>query len=169
MGAVPTGHPSEETLQAYGLGKLDDRAAEAISRHLDRCSECERRVAGLSSDSFLGRLRDAQFATGATADRTASIGPPPSGKGPPRDGRRAAAKIPVELANNADYQIIRELGGGGMGLLFLAHNHLMGRHEVLKIMGPEIIERPGVHDRFQREIRAVARLRHPNIVTAYTA
>src|SRR5262249_50952848 len=60
-------------------------------------------------------------------------------------------------------------GRGGMGVVYLAHNQLMGRDEVLKVMGRHIIERPGVMDRFVREIRAVAQLRHPNIVSAYTA
>jgi len=40
---------------------------------------------------------------------------------------------------------------------------------VLKVMGRQVMERPGVLERFQREIRAVAKLRHPNIVTAYHA
>ena len=56
-----------------------------------------------------------------------------------------------------------------MGVVYLAHNRLMGRDEVLKVMGRQIMERPGVLDRFLREIRAVAKLRHPNIVTAYHA
>ena len=56
-----------------------------------------------------------------------------------------------------------------MGVVYLAHNKLMGRDEVLKVMGRHIMERPGVLDRFLREIRIVARLRHPNIVTAYHA
>ena len=56
-----------------------------------------------------------------------------------------------------------------MGVVYLAHNKLMGRDEVLKVMGRQIMERPGVLDRFLREIRAVAKLRHPNIVTAYHA
>ncbi len=55
-----------------------------------------------------------------------------------------------------------------MGRVFHVHNRIMGRDEVLKIVGPAIVERPGVRDRFLREIRAVARLRHPNIVTGYT-
>ena len=45
----------------------------------------------------------------------------------------------------------------------------MGRDEVLKVIGRHIIERPGVLDRFLREIRSAAKLRHPNIVTAYSA
>ena len=79
------------------------------------------------------------------------------------------SKLPLELANHADYEIIRELGHGGMGVVFLAHNRILGRNEVLKVIGPEIIESPGVFDRFLREIRAVARLQHPNIVTAHAA
>jgi WD40 repeat protein/serine/threonine protein kinase len=77
--------------------------------------------------------------------------------------------LPPELASHPDYEIRRELGRGGMGVVYLAHNRLMGRDEVLKVMGRCIIERAGLMDRFLREIRSVAQLRHPNIVTAYTA
>jgi len=56
-----------------------------------------------------------------------------------------------------------------MGVVYLAHNKLMGRDEVLKVLDRDIIERSSLQDRFQREIRAVARLRHPNIVAAYSA
>ena len=56
-----------------------------------------------------------------------------------------------------------------MGVVYLAHNKLMGRDDALKVMGRHIIERPRVLERFLREIRAVAKLRHPNIVVAYHA
>jgi serine/threonine protein kinase len=78
-----------------------------------------------------------------------------------------AHTIPPELASIADYRFIRELGGGNMGRVFLAHNQIMGRDEVLKLIKRNIIDTPGVLERFYREIRAVAKLRHPNIVTAY--
>ncbi len=77
--------------------------------------------------------------------------------------------LPSGLADHSDYEILRELGRGGMGVVYLAHNRLMGRDEVLKVMGKHLVERPGVQERFLREIRAVARLRHPNIVEAYSA
>jgi hypothetical protein len=77
--------------------------------------------------------------------------------------------LPPGLADHPDYQVVRELGRGGMGVVYLARNRLMGRDEVLKVMSREIIEKPGVLDRFLREIRAVARLQHPNIVAAYSA
>ena len=84
-------------------------------------------------------------------------------------GAAPKSSLPPELADHPDYEIVRELGRGGMGVVYLAHNRLMGRDEVLKVIGPQIVERPGVLDRFLREIRAVARLRHPNIVSAYSA
>ena len=56
-----------------------------------------------------------------------------------------------------------------MGVVYLAHNRLMGRDEVLKVMDQQFMGRAGVLERFLREIRAVAKLRHPNIVTAYHA
>jgi serine/threonine protein kinase len=56
-----------------------------------------------------------------------------------------------------------------MGGLYLAHNRLMGRDEVLKVVSKHLIERKGVLERFSREIRSAARLMHPNIVHAYSA
>ena len=77
--------------------------------------------------------------------------------------------MPPGLADHPDYEVIKELGRGGMGVVYLAHNRLMGRNEVLKVMSRHIMERPGLLARFLAEIRAVARLQHPNIVTAYSA
>jgi serine/threonine protein kinase len=77
--------------------------------------------------------------------------------------------LPPELAAHPEYDIKRELGRGGMGVLYLAHNKIMGRDEVLKVVGPHLMGYPGALERFKREIQSVARLRHPNIVTAYHA
>ncbi len=170
MSDLANHHPSDEILQSYGLGKLDDASAESVNQHLNSCSECQCRVAEMSSDSFLGRLREvrgrpemsatdkSQFGASLLGQRpAAAVAPPP------------AETLPPGLADHPDYEIKQELGRGGMGVVYLAHNRLMGRDEVLKVMGRHIMERPGVLERFLREIRAVAKLRHPNIVTAYHA
>jgi serine/threonine protein kinase len=73
------------------------------------------------------------------------------------------------LAALPDYEVLGELGRGGMGVVYLAYNKLMGRKEVLKVVSRELITRRGVLDRFLREIRNAAQLHHPNIVTAYAA
>jgi uncharacterized protein (TIGR03067 family) len=163
MGAAATAHPSDQTLSAYGLGKLDDHTANSVHAHLEACEYCRKRVSGMSSDSFLDRVRDArgtgESQTYGTQDYQGSSFTP----------RPPADTLPPGLADHPDYVIKKELGRGGMGVVYLAHNALMGRDEVLKVMSRQIIEKPGVLDRFLREIRAVAKLRHMNIVTAYSA
>jgi serine/threonine protein kinase len=77
--------------------------------------------------------------------------------------------IPPALANDPNYEFLRELDRGGMGVVYLAHHRVMVRDEVLKVLSRKIIDEPGVSDRFLREIRAVAKLRHPNIVSAFNA
>jgi anti-sigma factor ChrR (cupin superfamily) len=62
MDAPAATHPSDQTLQSYGLGKLDDILVEAVDKHLEGCDSCRDRVAQMTSDSFVGRLRDAQQA-----------------------------------------------------------------------------------------------------------
>lgn len=162
-------HPDDETLHAYGLGKLDDPGAEELNRHLEGCSECRRRVAEMSADSFLGRVRDGRHGRGSSTAGQPGIDATRSHAGAATSAPPPAETLPPGLADHPDYEIKRELGRGGMGVVYLAHNRLMGRDEVLKVMGRELVERPGLLDRFLREIRAVARLRHPNIVTAYSA
>ena len=123
----------------------------------------------MSADSFLGRVRDAQKPAGQSTSGQSQPGGTQSDKGTNAPAPPPADTLPPGLADHPDYEIKRELGRGGMGVVYLAHNTLMGRDEVLKVMGRHIMERPGVLERFLREIRAVAKLRHPNIVTAYHA
>jgi formylglycine-generating enzyme required for sulfatase activity/serine/threonine protein kinase len=169
MDAPSSLHPTDQTLSSYGLGKLDDGPAEAVNKHLEGCPDCRKRVAEMSADSFLDRVRDAQKPSGKSAFGQSQAGGTQSYKGSNSSPPPPADTLPPGLAEHPDYEIKRELGRGGMGVVYLAHNALMGRDEVLKVMGRQIMERPGVLDRFVREIRAVAKLRHPNIVSAYHA
>jgi serine/threonine protein kinase len=170
MDAPPVLHPTDQILASYGLGKLDGASAESVDKHLESCPACRRRVAELSADTFLGRVRDAQGGPGSAAPIVSSL----DGLSMPATGANlpappAAGDLPPGLADHPDYEILRELGRGGMGVVYLARNALMGRLEVLKVVGHHLIERKGVLDRFNREIRAAARLDHPNIVHAYSA
>ncbi len=62
------------------------------------------------------------------------------------------------------YRVIRLLGRGGMGEVYEAeHRDLHTRH-ALKLINPEIVDRPDAKERFKREARVMARLRHPDIV-----
>ncbi|MCY2966442.1 MAG: bifunctional serine/threonine-protein kinase/formylglycine-generating enzyme family protein [Planctomycetota bacterium] len=89
------------------------------------------------------------------------MSPPPS-PSPPDD-------IPAALRNSPDYEVIRQLGFGGMGVVYLVRNRRMRRLEALKVVKKSLLEDEKSLKRFQREIDAVAQLSHPNIVAAYSA
>jgi serine/threonine protein kinase len=161
-------HPADDLLRSYGNGRLDETIAEAIGAHVDACPECLARVARLASDSFVGKVRRAH---GGKLQASATLGARDSGTLLNQTGTDVAQSNvpPPELAALIDYQIVRKLDEGGMGVIYLARNVLMDRDEVLKVMVAKLIERPGALERFQSEIRVAARMRHPNIVTAYRA
>src|SRR5262249_33546068 len=122
------------------------------------------------SDSILGRLRDAQARPVTLAPAMSSTaGLSMLAAGPASAARPPASSVPPGLADHPDYEIVCELGAGGMGVVYLAQNRLMGRMEVLKVVSSHLTRRQGVLDRFLVEIRNAARLHHPNIVTAYAA
>src|SRR5262249_10089049 len=77
--------------------------------------------------------------------------------------------VPPELTASGQYADIRELGRGGMGVVYLARNVMMNRLEVLKVVNQSILDFPGAADRFAREIRSAAKLLHPNVVAGYSA
>ncbi len=75
-----------------------------------------------------------------------------------------------QVAKNLnEYEVIKPLGKGGMGIIYLVRQRLTNRLEVLKVLRPELATRPRLKERFLREVQVAARLDHPNIVKTYTA
>jgi serine/threonine protein kinase len=82
----------------------------------------------------------------------------------------AAACIPPALANHPRYRVIRLLGQGGMGSVFLAEHRHMERQVALKVMSTDLISNAEAVRRFRQEVTAAARLgAHPHIVAVYDA
>ncbi|HEV3022633.1 MAG TPA: serine/threonine-protein kinase, partial [Pirellulales bacterium] len=77
--------------------------------------------------------------------------------------------VPIELAAHGRYRIVRRLGSGGMGDVYLAEHRLMERLVAVKVILPELVSSSTLIERFHREVKAAARLAHPNIVTAHDA
>ena len=66
-----------------------------------------------------------------------------------------------------DYVLVAELGAGGMGKVYKARHRRMERIVALKVMSAAAMQDEAAVKRFQREVKAAARLEHINIVTAY--
>ena len=68
----------------------------------------------------------------------------------------------------AHYRILRQLGVGGMGEVYLAEDERLKRRVALKVLPPDLARSPDRLQRFQREAESVAALNHPNIVTIHS-
>ena len=138
----PSPHQNFPLLEAYGLGKVSRSTAETVAEHLETCTECRAFVAQAPADDFLNKLQQAVAAPvpatrGAEAPATEA-------------GAAAAAPIPQSLLNSSEYEVVRELGRGGMGVVYLVRNRRMDRLEGLKVVKTALLERGGAVERFER-------------------
>lgn len=73
----------------------------------------------------------------------------------------------LRTALAADYEVERELGRGGMAIVYRAREKELRRIVALKVLPPEMAITPNIAERFKREARLAASLEHPNIVPVY--
>ena len=67
----------------------------------------------------------------------------------------------------AHYEVVRVLGTGGMGTVYLARDTALDREVAVKVLRPEVAGDVSLRDRFVREARAAARVAHPNLTHVY--
>ncbi len=75
----------------------------------------------------------------------------------------------LQAALGPQYRLVRELGRGGMGVVYLATDTALDRTVAIKVVHPELATHPSISRRFLAEARTIARLRHPNVVAVHTA
>lgn len=81
----------------------------------------------------------------------------------------ARSSIRQDLGFLRDYRLVREIGRGGMGAVFEAIHVPLDRRVALKVLPQDRMENREAVSRFQREMRAIGKLDHPNIVRAQDA
>src|SRR6478672_4521013 len=93
----------------------------------------------------------------------------PPGRSVMNDATQPEAPASGDLSGSefGDYRIIRRLGQGGMGAVYLADQVSLKRKVALKFLKPELAANPIALKRFRSEAEAVARLSHANIVQVY--
>jgi serine/threonine protein kinase/DNA-binding beta-propeller fold protein YncE len=107
------------------------------------------------------------------------VTPATSAEGTLPDGGKISMKTPVdigflsppmktgELGRLGGYRILEILGQGGMGLVFRAEDPHLQRPVAIKVMRPQVAANPQAAERFLREARAAAAVKHDHIVTIY--
>src|SRR5215470_13752142 len=86
----------------------------------------------------------------------------------PEDLRQATdAGLPKAGARFADYELLEEIGRGGMGMIYRARQRGTNRIVALKMMLPGLAGTPQLRNRFRREALAAASLDHPGILRVY--
>jgi serine/threonine protein kinase len=155
-------HPSPAELAEFDRGRLGPARWQALEEHLVRCTACAERLSALPTQDLDQLIRELDG-----AGETVPTGPPIGHTPPffPTD----QPPVPPELLDHPRYRVLGMIGAGGMGRVFKAEHLLMGRVVALKVPRPALVEDAAAVERFRREVRAAARLAHPNIVTAYDA
>jgi tRNA A-37 threonylcarbamoyl transferase component Bud32 len=153
-------HPSAQALALFGHGKLSQAQTATVAAHLETCAGCRQAVASLPPDSFLGKVQAAKpggTVLPANAPKLKAVAAAP------------VPGVPPELANHPKFRILRELGKGGMGVIYLAEHRVMEKQVALKVISPAVLDNPDALARFQAEVRAAGKLDHQNIARAYDA
>ena len=142
-----------------------------LAQHLETCQACRDALDSLPPDPFEAKVRAAK-----PSGSSVLPGPSPSRAGNATDQPKVAASLasqppdlPPELVNHPKYGIVRELGRGGMGVVYLAVHKVMDRPIAIKVINPSVLAHPDALPRFHSEVRTAAKLDHPNIVRALDA
>lgn len=167
--------PKRDDYERLIQGELPPSDIERLSQHLADCSACAAAVQTLlCDDTLLSALRgttvDAPTGEEVPADLTGRLlalaakslaGPaePTSLLAPPEH--------PDEIGRLAHYRVLKVLGAGGMGVVFLAEDVRLYRIVALKTMKPEVAADPRHRQRFLREARAAAKVEDDHIVPIY--
>jgi eukaryotic-like serine/threonine-protein kinase len=80
----------------------------------------------------------------------------------------AELRAHVERSLSTSYELDREIGRGGMGIVYLARDRRLKRPVAVKLLPPELAFRSEIRTRFLREAETAAQLSHPNIVPIYS-
>ena len=133
--------PQEATLTDFLAGLLSEERRTSVLAHVESCADCQWVLAVGDGTQVL--------AGAPTASAQASSQP----------------LLPGERLSR--YVVRERIGSGAMGVVYAADDPELGRRVALKMLRPEGRQREELRQRLLREAQALARLRHPNVVTLY--
>jgi predicted Ser/Thr protein kinase len=195
--AVTIPCPPPDVLRRFFLGAVSPSELESVGAHVLNCSQCVAALNGMrAGDDSLEALSSAETVVSVDADVQSLIDRlvrPLRGENLAADARAPASPIrqdtltqqlasdkgpydhgflspperPDELGRLGAYRVLKLLGHGGMGAVYLAEDIQLERLVALKVMRPELAADPGARRRFLREAKAAAKLKDDHIVAIY--
>jgi len=172
-----TSCPSRDELADYLLGKLSDATIQAVEDHLANCPDCEETVASLdtATDSVVAALqqsieenayvREPEYCAALVQIRGLRTS---AGSGDPRTADQEMG-YPAAMEQLGPYKLLATLGAGAMGTVYKAVHTKLDKVVALKVLPADRMKHKTPVGRFEREMKAVGKLQHPNIVQAYDA
>jgi formylglycine-generating enzyme required for sulfatase activity len=121
---------------------------------------------GARLEQAFALLMQSQPATKADADRLLAANPDLRDLLAPMLGQVAVEPVADDLSLG-DFRLVRELGRGGMGVVYEAWQRSLDRRVAVKVLAPGLATSAAAVARFRREAAAAARMRHPNIVEVH--
>jgi serine/threonine protein kinase len=157
---------NDALLRDFAEGRLDSAMMEKVAAFIEKRPQLQAKVEALSDKGLLNQVRGAQDQNASPASVTSQ--PAKVNRQVKVEAPASDSAVPVELANYPAYEIIREIGRGGMGVVYLAKNVAMDRLEVLKVLSDRLVANNNAKQRFMREVRSISKLNHPTIAISYS-
>jgi serine/threonine protein kinase len=160
---------SRDQLERFLSDELDQRDHDTVLAHIEGCLACQQVLEQLiepgRSIEHSSSIPTADERDAALIERlkTAGVGYPEP------DAVAIAARLAAaeHLPAIQGFRIIREIGRGGMGVVYEAEDQQLGRHVALKVLSAHNWNQAKQVQRFDREARAAARLHHTHIVPIF--
>jgi WD40 repeat protein len=161
--------PAVDQLRQFLADDLPTADLAAIDEHIESCPTCQatlERMSGPNGDRpGRGGVEGEAAVSGLESFWRRLENAPPGTIGP---GKLAGATTEApECPAIPSYEILRELGRGGMGVVYLARQIRLDRLVALKMLRTEVAGGSEQRARFGTEVEAAARLQHPNIVQIF--
>src|SRR5579871_6097261 len=132
-------HPNPEDLKAFRRGELSGARADSIAKHVARCARCREFIEVPEPVSARKSKSDSSPADSAPRTRM-------SGQyqrvAKADTAPRVVEGLPSELAGYSKYRFEKELGRGGMGVVYRATQTLMERTVAVKVINPAVLAHP---------------------------